>query len=463
MKLPRIMIGAASSGSGKTMITCGLLQAMVNRGIKVGAFKCGPDYIDPIFHTKIIGAKSKNLDGYFTDEETTRYLFGRTARKVDFSVIEGVMGFYDGVFVNSTEASSYELSKITDTPVILVVNCKGMSLSILPMIQGFLNYKKDSHIKGVILNQISERLYGNIKNQIEQELSIRVLGYVPYVKDLVIESRHLGLVLPQEVVDYHKKLNELAGILEKTLDIEEIIKLGEDTSNITYRPLPLPHVNGRPKIAVARDDAFCFYYEDNLQILKDMGAELVEFSPLYDKHLPKKIQGIILGGGYPELMAKQLSENLTMREDIKAALSQGIPCIAECGGFMYLHRSMEDMNGQKYPMVGIIEGEVYKTNQLGRFGYIELSSNMDQLILERGNKIRGHEFHYFESTSQGTSLTARKPNRPIEWECVHGNDSMAVGFPHLYYYSNPNVPYRFLQMAQIVNRETEYGGFFEKI
>jgi len=448
MKLPRIMISATSSGSGKTLVTCGLLQALVNRGMKVGAFKCGPDYIDPMFHTKVIGAKSKNLDCYFTDEDTTRYLFARTAREVDISVMEGVMGFYDGLSAASSQASSYEISKITNTPVILVVNCKGMSVSIIPIILGFLTYKKDSHIDGVILNQISERLFVEIKKKIEEELSIKVFGYVPYVKELVIESRHLGLVLPEEVWDYHRKLSELAKVLEQTLELDEILNLACNTSDLFYQSVILPRVKGKPRIAVAKDDAFCFYYEDNLQILKDMGGELIEFSPLNDNHLPEDIHGILLGGGYPELLSKQLSENITMRESIKAALQDGMPCIAECGGFMYLHRSMEDMHGHKHEMVGVIEGEVYKTNKLNRFGYIELSSNCDQILLKKEECIRGHEFHYFESTSLGKSMKAQKPNRSIEWDCIHGSKSMMVGFPHLYYYSNPAAPYRFLLKCQ---------------
>jgi cobyrinic acid a,c-diamide synthase len=203
-------------------------------------------------------------------------------------------------------------------------------------------------------------------------------------------------------------------------------------------------VEGKSRIAVAKDDAFCFYYEDNLQILKDMGAELIEFSPLKDHRLPQNIQGMILGGGYPELFAEQLSSNLTMIKSVKDALLQGIPCMAECGGFMYLHRTMENMKGQQYPMVGMIDGEVYKTNRLNRFGYLELSTDYEQMLLKKGETIRGHEYHYFESTSLGDSLKAQKPNRAITWNCIHGNEHMIVGFPHLYYYSNPEVPHRFL-------------------
>ncbi|MFT4146239.1 MAG: cobyrinate a,c-diamide synthase [Mobilitalea sp.] len=443
MKLPRIMISGASSGSGKTMITCGLLQVFLNRGLQPAAFKCGPDYIDPMFHSKIIGAKSRNLDSYFTDENTTRYLFARAANQADISVMEGVMGFYDGITV-SEKASSYELSKVTETPVILVVNCKGMSGSILALIKGFLTLKSDTLMKGVLLNQISEQLYPLIKEQIETELQVKVFGYIPTVKNLVIESRHLGLVRPEEVEDYHRKLNELAILFEKTIEIDELLRLADNTRELNAQAPVLPRLEKSVKIAVARDEAFCFYYEDNLQLLRDMGAELIEFSPIKDTELPIGSQGLILGGGYPELYAEALSNNTSMREAVRTALGKGIPCMAECGGFMYLHRSMENMRGQAFPMAGSIEGEVYKTNRLNRFGYIEITADKEQMLLAKDEAIRGHEFHYFESTCLGEDYKARKPLKGTEWNCIHGGDHRMLGFPHLYYYSNPMAAYRFL-------------------
>ncbi|MDF2943666.1 MAG: cobyrinic acid a,c-diamide synthase [Herbinix sp.] len=445
MKLPRIMFAATASGSGKTMITCGILKALVNRGQRVASFKCGPDYIDPMFHSRIIGAKSINLDTFFTDENTTRYLFGKTAKEVDISIFEGVMGFYDGLSARSTKASSYELAKITDTPVILIINCKGMSLSILPILQGFLEYKKDSQIVGVVLNQIAKSIYPEIKEQIELELSVKVLGYVPYVKEVVIESRHLGLVTPYEIEDYHNKLNKLAQILEETIDFASLLQLADNTSELTYEEINIPKVMGEPYIAVAKDEAFCFYYEDNLELLKRMGARLIEFSPLRDEKLPDHIQGLLLGGGYPELYAEHLSKNESMRNSILVALQNGMPCMAECGGFMYLHRSMEDMEGHPYPMVGFIDGETYRTEHLNRFGYVTLSANKNQMIAEKDESIKAHEFHYYESSSCGEAFTALKSSKNKQWNCIHGDGQLAMGFPHLFYYSNLNIPYRFLK------------------
>lgn len=449
MKLPRIMIGATASGTGKTLITCGILQAFVNRKLKTASFKGGPDYIDPMFHSKIIGAKSRNLDTFFTNDETTKYLFGKTAKNADISVMEGVMGFYDGMSLTSTQASSYELAKITDTPVILIVNCHGMSLSILPMIKGFIEYRADSHIEGVILNQVSKCLYTSVKQQIETELQIKVFGYVPIVKDLMIESRHLGLITPDEVDGLHSKLDKLAELFEETINLDEILDLARNTSELSYQAPIIPKLTGKTRIAVAKDEAFCFYYEDNLELLKEMGAQLIEFSPLHQNSLPKDIDGLLLGGGYPELFAEVLSENTSMRQSLKIAIEQGLPCMAECGGFMYLHHFMEDMNGNKYPMVGIIDGEVYRTNKLNRFGYITLTANKNQMITHNGGTIKGHEFHYFESTNCGDSFTAQKPSRKLQWNCIHGNQKLAAGFPHLYYYSNMDIPFQFLTVASV--------------
>ena len=444
MRLPRIMIGAPASRSGKTMVTCGILQAFVNRGLNAASFKCGPDYIDPLFHSKIIGTKSKNLDTFFSNEETIKYLFGKTAEKADISVMEGVMGYYDGAGGISTKGSSYELSRITNTPSILVINCKGMSLSIIPLIQGFLKYRNDSNIIGVILNQMSKNMYKIIKEQIENELDIKVLGYVPFVKELVIESRHLGLIMPEEMEDLHIRLNKLADIFEETVELDMILQMAEKAEELCYSIPEIPKLTREVNIAVAKDEAFCFYYQDNLDILQDMGADLIEFSPIHDKELPEHIDGILIGGGYPELAAEKLSANKSMKKSIRSALKKGIPCLAECGGFMYLHEKMQDISGQSYPMVGSIAGEVYKTDKLNRFGYINLTANYDQMAAKCGDTIAAHEFHYFDSNSCGDSFTACKPLRKTKWNCIHGNENMAVGFPHLYYYSNINVPFRFL-------------------
>lgn len=233
MKIPRVLLCAGASGSGKTLLTCGILQVLKNRGLRTASFKCGPDYIDPMFHTKVIGTKSRNLDTFFTDGDVVRYLLAKNSSDMDIAVMEGVMGYYDGVGGITSKASAYELANVTETPAVLIVNCRGMSVSVLPYIKGFAEYKKDSRIAGVILNQMTAMLYPRVKKMIEEELSIPVLGYVPKVEDCVLESRHLGLVMPEEVEGFREKLMKLAGILEQTLCVDKILEIAGNAPDIS--------------------------------------------------------------------------------------------------------------------------------------------------------------------------------------------------------------------------------------
>ncbi len=448
MKIPRILLAAGSSGSGKTLITCGLLEALVERGLKTASFKCGPDYIDPMFHSRVIGTKSRNLDTFFTGSEVTKYLLTRNARDCEIAVMEGVMGFYDGVAGTTTTASAYDLAKVTDTPVILIVNSRGMSVSLAAYVKGFLEYKKDSHIKGVIFNQMSPMLYPRMKKLLEEELGVAVLGYVPKVEDCVIESRHLGLVLPDEIPELKDRLHKLAGVLEETLDIDRILELaGEAPDLLDAKPESVTdfRLSEPVRIGVAEDEAFCFFYADNFRLLSEMGAEIVPFSPMEDKQLPDDLDGLLLYGGYPELNGKKLEQNTTMKDMIREKLKAGMPCMAECGGFMYLHEEMEGMDGNFYQMAGVIPGKAYRTPKLSRFGYVTLTQKKPALGMEDFGEIPAHEFHYFDSENCGGDFHAAKPESKRGWDCIHGTDTMLAGFPHLYYYGNPEVPKAFLK------------------
>ncbi len=451
MRTPGILLTAPASGSGKTLVTCGILQALVNRGQKIVSFKCGPDYIDPMFHGKVIGTKSRNLDTFFTDADTTRYLYEKNTEGFDLAVVEGVMGYYDGLGGIRTEGSTYDVARTLDLPAILIVNCRGASLSVLATVRGFLEYQKDSHICGVILNQISPMIYGQLRVLIEQELQIRVFGYVPKMANLSLDSRHLGLVLPGEIRALQKKLNDLAEKLEETLDLDGMISeiktaeyrtAGKSDIRKEIRALSFPD---KIRIAVAEDDAFCFTYLDNLELLEEMGAKLVPFSPVRDGHLPEAVSGLVLSGGYPELHAKELGSNRSMRASVRKAVADGMPCIAECGGFLYLHRELEGTDGRFYPMAGVLDAKAYRTEKLSRFGYVTLAAEEDQLLGKAGTQIRGHEFHYWDSESCGESFHARKPAGRREWDCVHGTNTLYAGFPHLFYYSNLQVPHAFLR------------------
>ena len=448
MKIPRILLAAGSSGSGKTLITCGLLEALVERGLKTASFKCGPDYIDPMFHSRVIGTKSRNLDTFFTGSEVTKYLLTRNARDCEIAVMEGVMGFYDGVAGTTTTASAYDLAKVTDTPVILIVNSRGMSVSLAAYVKGFLEYKKDSHIKGVIFNQMSPMLYPRMKKLLEEKLGVAVLGYVPKVEDCVIESRHLGLVLPDEIPELKDRLHKLAGVLEETLDIDRILELaGEAPDLLDAKPESVTdfRLSEPVRIGVAEDEAFCFFYADNFRLLGEMGAEIVPFSPMEDKQLPDDLDGLLLYGGYPELNGKKLEQNTTMKDMIREKLKAGMPCMAECGGFMYLHEEMEGMDGNFYQMAGVIPGKAYRTPKLSRFGYVTLTQKKPALGMEDFGEIPAHEFHYFDSENCGGDFHAAKPESKRGWDCIHGTDTMLAGFPHLYYYGNPEVPKAFLK------------------
>ena len=430
MKTPRLLLAGTSSGCGKTTVTCAILQALVNRGLKVGAFKCGPDYIDPMFHSRIIGAKSANLDLHFFSENTLKYLLQKNAADRDVSIIEGVMGYYDGLGLSTTRASSYEVAKVTDSPVVLVVNAKGASLSVLATVQGFLTFCPDSHIRGVILNQCTAMTYKALAKAIEDKLGIRVLGYLPKLADCALESRHLGLVTAAEITDLKEKLQKLAHQAEKTIDLEGLLTLAKEAPPITCDPIALPKLEP-VRIAVAKDNAFCFYYADSLEALEEMGAEIIEFSPIHHKKLPENIHGLYLGGGYPELYARQLSDNKTMLESIRNALQKGLPCIAECGGFMYLTEAIGE-----YPMVGFLPGNCFDNGKLTRFGYVTLRAGMDNMLCKAGEQIPAHEFHHWDCTQPGSGFTAAKPTGK-SWDCVAATDTLYAGYPHFHFYANP--------------------------
>lgn len=444
----RVMIAGTASGCGKTTIVCGILQALVNRKKKVVSFKCGPDYIDPMFHSKIIGTKSRNLDGFFMDKHTMNYLLYRNSKGYDISVIEGVMGYYDGVLMQDT-ASSYAVGRDTQTPVVLVVPCKGMSRSIQALLSGYLDYAHPSNIKGVIFNQLPASLYPDMKKYCEKR-GIKALGYFPTIKEAKISSRYLGLVTADEIVDLKEKMELLATAVEEYIDVDELLTISEQAVEIesNYQVMEFPKYKRRDRplrIGIARDLAFCFYYEDNLELLRQLGCDTVFFSPINDKHLPENLDGLIFGGGYPELYLKQLSDNKTMRKDIKEAIESEVPVHAECGGFMYMHRFIKNREGIRFPVVGAFNGECYYTEKLQHFGYVTLTAQKDNVLGKKGTKLPAHEFHRFESDVEQTTFIAKKANR--EWNCMAEEFQMIAGFPHIHYYADLSVATHFYECA----------------
>ena len=365
----RLLVGAPASGSGKTTFTCGFMHALVRRGLLVSACKCGPDYIDPLFHTEVIGAPSRNLDLFFSHESQVRALVSDSCATSDIVVIEGAMGYYDGIAV-SDAASAWDVACATDTPAVLVVDGRGRARSIAAEVLGFARFRDNSQVKGVVLNRVSEMLYPRLKELVEGETGVRVYGHLPMLPDCSLESRHLGLVTAAEVEDLRTKLDRLADAMEQTVDIEGLLNLAaschplgatdtwlhEEGHSVFYHPERSAKrgVEGSSpvRIAVARDDAFCFYYEDTLRLLKALGAELVEFSPLVDAGLPEGVSGLYLGGGYPELHARELAENASMRESVAAIVPTKCILITFSTRHRYIRNFQQTQQTQRcLPMV----------------------------------------------------------------------------------------------------------------
>lgn len=472
--IPRIMIAGVNSGSGKTTITCGILQMLKNRGLRPVAFKCGPDYIDPMFHKSVLGVDGTNLDLFLFPKETARYLLQKNMEHADIAVIEGVMGLYDGIGADGTDCSTYDVAKTVKAPTILIVPCNGMSYSALAMVKGFIDYKKDSNIQGIIFNHMHPTTFEELKKLWEPNAP-KLLGYINQIpKELQFKSRHLGLVTALEIDEIQKKLMDLANHLQLTIDLDGIIELAQKaedfdeiyTDQMVYNQLQecakqqecdkqqecAKQQEGKKKqtvrVAIAMDQAFCFYYKDNLQLFEDMGMELAPFSPVKDSHLPESICGIILGGGYPELYLEQLSANTTLKQEIHRALMDGMPCIAECGGFMYLNESIDG-----YPMVGFLKSSCSNQSKLVRFGYTTLTAKKDNLLCKAGEQLRGHEFHYYDCKDNGDSFLAAKKNGTV-WDSVIANDTLYAGYPHLHFYSNPQAAYNYyLKCLEYASKE----------
>ena len=434
--LPRVLIAGTGSGCGKTTLVCAILQALQKRGEMLSSFKCGPDYIDPMFHSSVLGIRCRNLDLQLFDEHTLGYLLSQGEGT---AIIEGVMGYYDGVGV-SAKASSYQVAKAAGAPTVLVVNARGACHSILASISGFVNLYPDSGIRAVLLNNCSPMLYPKLESLISSHFSgsVQPLGFLPPLPECSLESRHLGLVTAAEVSDLRKKLELLAENAEKYIHLDALLQLARSAPEFSWERPALPEP-GRPvRIGVARDKAFCFYYEDNLRLLEQLGAELVPFSPLEDAALPENLQGLYLGGGYPELYPRELAKNKGMRHSIRQALERELPCIAECGGFLYLQQSLLDE-----PMVGFLEGSGFYTGHLVRFGYAELTAKTDSMLLKKGETLNVHEFHYYDVDDPGDGFAAKKASGAA-WSCGVVSDSLYAGFPHLHFYARPEIAARFL-------------------
>ena len=451
---PRIIFAATQSGSGKTTVTLGVELALRKMGLRVQPFKAGPDYLDPMQHSAVCARISRNLDSWLMRPGVILELFAANAKGADISVIEGVMGLYDG-FRDTEYGSTGHLAKILKAPVILVLNAASFSRSAAAIVLGCKEFDKEVNLAGVILNNIgSPNHYHFAKSAIEKKTKIPVLGFLPKEAGIKLPERHLGLVPAGEKRPDSGLYDKLRALVEKNIDVRRIVKISRQAGNLHIcrdRTLFCPYSFVRKTevtIAIARDKAFNFYYQDNLDILKSLGARLVEFSPLKDKSLPSGIDGLYIGGGYPELFAAQLSANRRMRKSILRYAGEGLLIYAECGGLMYLVKNIINFQGKSFPMVGVFNCSVVMANKLQALGYIEIEVRKDNILSRKGDKIRAHTFHwsYLKNLSKDIRFTykvTKGKDRVYEDGLIKEN--VLASYAHLHFASHINFAKNFIK------------------
>jgi cobyrinic acid a,c-diamide synthase len=444
MKMPpRLTIAGTHSGVGKTSVATALMAALAQRGLRVQPFKIGPDFIDPSFHRVACGRASRNLDGWMLSREANLEILARASENADIAIIEGVMGLFDGSEAAGQAGSTAEMAKWLGSPVLLVIDASAMAGSAAAVVRGFEDFAPEVQLAGVICNRVGGSGHANLlREAIAAHCRARPLGFLPREDKIAIPERHLGLVLASEILS-QQHLREMANWIEANVDIDGLLTVAREQS----RPLESPQPSRAPRepkrrarIGLARDAAFCFYYEDNLDLLRECGADLVEFSPISDTALPVDLDGLYLGGGYPEIHAGQLSRNLPMLEAILQFAKTGSPVYAECGGFMYLTEAILDSDGREYAMAGLFPTRVRTQEQLAAIAYVELEALNDDLWLRAGQRLRGHDFHY--SIIEGMPASVRRCFRLRAGDKTRDDGytigSVLAGYSHLHFRSSPD-------------------------
>ena len=457
----RLAIVGTNSGCGKTTMVLALESAFIKRGLPVTAFKCGPDYIDGAFHRMVQHIDCYNLDSIFLEKEDLKEHFVKHANN-KFSIIEGVMGMFDGVGAEG-KGSSFEIAQTLSTPTVLVVNARGMSSSVRALIRGFKDYSNNT-LSGVIFTNISAMIYPIMKEYCKSE-GIKCYGFLPRDEKIVLESRHLGLIGSGEIENLNDKIEYLSTLAEKYIELDDLMELANSAPPIELIKnaeikkeikkeiqSALKRVPSNLRIAIARDDAVCFTYQENLELMEDMGLELVFFSPLHDRCLPDNISALYLPGGYPELHLEELSSNKKLLKEIRERIEGGLPTLAECGGFLYMHSSVDNIE-----LVSLFDGSCTKENRLHHFGYGLLESKEDNLLFEKGESTLVHEFHYYSSTDEGTGCVETKLSSGKKHSCAITSPTMFAGFPHFYFPSNPKLLERFITKMKEYNKEKKKG------
>ncbi|UJF36367.1 cobyrinate a,c-diamide synthase [Paenibacillus hexagrammi] len=453
----RIVIAGTGSGVGKTTLTIGIMAALQQRGLVVQGFKCGPDYIDPTYHTAVTGRPSRNLDSWMTGRDGVKTTYLKGSQGADISIIEGVMGMYDGKNHLSDEGSTADISRILDAPVILVVNIASMARSAAAIVKGFQLLQPACRIAGVIVNHAgSAGHYKMVKEATEQECGIPVIGWMPKAADIALPERHLGLVPFIERGELDGYFQKLAEMISAQIDLDQLLQISSIAAalpDLNGTPSTLTGANQREKltIAIAKDSAFHFYYPENIELLESSGAECIYFSPLAGEEVPANADGLYIGGGFPEEFAQRLAANVHARESVRTRIADGLPTLAECGGFMFLTEELVDSAGAAHPMVGVIPGRVVMQRKLAALGYREVEGVPGNFLLAEGEKARGHEFHYstFHSDEQEVKPAFHSKGRLGTKPEGIVMANLVAGYTHLHFASNPQMVGRWLDACAV--------------
>lgn len=449
LDVPRLVIAGSTSGVGKTTVTVGLVAALRRRGLKVAVFKAGPDFLDPTFLQAAAERSCNNLDSWILEPNVLMTLFHRSCAGADIAVVEGMMGLYDGRGPIGDEGSTAHLSRLLKSPVVLVLDAARTSRSAAAMVLGYQRLDRRVNLSGVIANHLAGQRHAAWIGQAVQELAgVPLVGWLPRDAETVLPSRHLGLVRSSELPDRAGLVQRLGDMAERQLEIDRLLGLARSAPRIQFAPAsPFGTKAPSVRVAVAMDEAFSFYYPDNLDLLWSHGAELVPFSPLHDSRLPERTDGIYLGGGYPELHAASLAQNATMKRALRAAAARGKLIYAECGGLMYLARGLRDAAGLRHRMVGLLPIDVAMQSRRTALGYASVTAQRDTPVLRKGESGRGHEFHWSRIERQPPDL-----DQPYLEECggdVHPEgfsiNSVFASYVHLHFASHPNIAGRLVE------------------
>jgi cobyrinic acid a,c-diamide synthase len=451
---PRLTIAGTHSGVGKTSIATALMAALTRRGLRVQPFKIGPDFIDPGFHRVACGRPSRNLDGWMLSPQTNLEILAQASEDANIVIIEGVMGLFDGSEAGTHAGSTAEMAKWLGSPVLLVIDASAMAGSAAALVYGFEDFDPDVQLVGVVCNRVGGAGHASLlREAILGHCRARPLGFLPQEDKIALPERHLGLVMASEILS-DERLTEMANWIETNVDLDGLLTIARQESRPIESPGPSTsrvRTGPRARIGVARDAAFCFYYEDNLDLLKECGADLIEFSPISDAALPLDLDGLDLGGGYPEIHAAQLSGNRSMRDAILRFAKSGGPVYAECGGLMYLTAAIVDTDGREYPMAGLFHTRVRMQKQLAAIAYADLEALEDTLWLRAGQRLRGHEFHH--STMDGMPESVRRCLRLRSGDKIREEGytigSVLAGYSHLHFRSSPDFASGFVNACSL--------------